>query len=154
LEQPKKPRLKRPQFLIRRISFSTPEAERRRAVEGLLGLCAAGQFEKILEVVGSCLPKDDAGELAGEGERSDVVHDLLSHLAEEMIRMNKEKQEEIRGFLAWPDKVEVEEAVFFSCRSGDSAAGRASAPGGWSEAGSSGRWEGAGAVAVVRSASL
>ena len=34
-------------------------------------------------------------------ERSDVVHDLLAHLAEEMIRMNKEKQEEeIRGFLA------------------------------------------------------
>jgi hypothetical protein len=25
----------------------------------------------------------------------------LAHLAEEMIRMNREKQEEIRGFLAW-----------------------------------------------------
>ena len=36
-----------------------------------------------------------------DGERSDVVHDLLAHLAEEMIRMNKEKQEEIGGFLAW-----------------------------------------------------
>jgi len=36
-----------------------------------------------------------------DGERSDVVHDLLAHLAEEMIRMNKEKQEEIRGFLSW-----------------------------------------------------
>jgi len=58
-------------------------------------------FEKVLEVVDDCLPKDDAGELDAEGERSDVVHDLLAHLAEEMIRMNKEKQEEIRGFLAW-----------------------------------------------------
>ncbi len=36
-----------------------------------------------------------------EGERSDVVHDILAHLAEVMIRMNKEKQEEIRGFLDW-----------------------------------------------------
>ena len=58
-------------------------------------------FEKVLEVVDDCLPKDDAGELDAEGERSDVVHDLLAHLADEMIRMNKEKQEEIRGFLAW-----------------------------------------------------
>jgi len=55
----------------------------------------------VLEVVDGCLPKDDAGELIAEAERSDVVCDLLAHLAEEMIRMNKEKQEEIRGFLAW-----------------------------------------------------
>jgi hypothetical protein len=55
----------------------------------------------VLEVVDGCLPKDDAGEFVAEGERSDVVHDLLAHLAEEMIRMNKEKQEEIRGFLSW-----------------------------------------------------
>ncbi|MDD3566241.1 MAG: TaqI-like C-terminal specificity domain-containing protein [Methanothrix sp.] len=86
---------------IRRISFSTPEDERRRRAEKLKELCAAGQFEKVLEVVDGCLPKDAAGEFVAEGERSDVVHDLLAHLAEEMIRMNKEKQEEIRGFLAW-----------------------------------------------------
>ncbi len=86
---------------IRRISFSTPEDERRRLAEELKGLCAAGQFEKVLEVVDECLPKNEPGEFIAEGERSDVVHDLLAHLAEEMIRMNKEKQEEIRGFLAW-----------------------------------------------------
>ena len=62
-------------------------------------------------MVDGCLPKDDLGEFDAEGERSDVVHDLLAHLAEEMIRMNKEKQEAIRCFLAWPEKVEVEEAV-------------------------------------------
>jgi hypothetical protein len=44
---------------------------------------------------------DGSGEFIAEGERSDVVHDLLSHLAEEMIRMNKVRQEEIRGFLSW-----------------------------------------------------
>ncbi len=86
---------------VRRITFSTPEDERRRLMEELKRLCAAGQFEKVLEVVNGCLPKDDAGEFDAEAERSDVVHDLLAHLAEEMIRMNKEKQEEIRGFLAW-----------------------------------------------------
>jgi len=83
------------QIPIHRISFTTPEDERRRLAEEFKGLCAARQFEKVLDVVDGCLPKDAAG------ERSDVVHDLLAHLADEMIRMNKEKQEEIRGFLAW-----------------------------------------------------
>ena len=55
----------------------------------------------MLEAVDGCLPMDASGEFVAEGERSDVVHDLLAHLAEEMIRMNKEKQEEIRGFLSW-----------------------------------------------------
>ena len=36
-------------------------------------------------------------------ERSDVVHDLLAFLAERMLgmKMNKGKQQEIRGFLGW-----------------------------------------------------
>ena len=72
-----------------------------RLAEELRGLCAAGRFGEVLDRVDDCLPKDDAGEFVAEGERSDVVHDLLAHLAEEMIRMNKENQEEIRGFLAW-----------------------------------------------------
>lgn len=40
----------------------------------------------------------------GPGEQSDVVHDLLAHLAENMLRMNREKQDEIRGFLAWLER--------------------------------------------------
>ncbi len=86
---------------LRRISFSTPEADRRRLAEELTGLCAAGNFDKVLEVVDGCLPMDASGEFVAEAEKSDVVHDLLAHLAEELIRMNREKQEEIRGFLAW-----------------------------------------------------
>jgi len=89
------------QLPIRRISFSTPEDGRRHLAEELKGLCAAGKFEKVLKVVGDCLPKNDAGEFIAEGERSDVVHDLLAHLAEEMIRMNKEKRDEIKKFLGW-----------------------------------------------------
>lgn len=34
-------------------------------------------------------------------EQSDVVHDFLAFLAEQMIEMNKEKQKEIKGFLNW-----------------------------------------------------
>ncbi len=30
-----------------------------------------------------------------------MVHDLLAHLAERMIEMNKEKNTEIKGFLRW-----------------------------------------------------
>ncbi|MBC8263432.1 MAG: N-6 DNA methylase [Anaerolineales bacterium] len=39
--------------------------------------------------------------LTTDPEQSDVVHDLLAHLAEQMIAMNKEKQAEARGFLSW-----------------------------------------------------
>jgi len=34
-------------------------------------------------------------------EQSDVVHDVLAYLAEQMIEMNKEKRREIKGFLKW-----------------------------------------------------
>jgi hypothetical protein len=39
--------------------------------------------------------------LDAKPEESDVVHDLLAHLAERMIEMNKEKNVEIKGFLRW-----------------------------------------------------
>ena len=62
---------------------------------------AAKKLDKVLEVIDGSLPMDTSGEFVGVAERSDVVCDLLAHLAGEMIRMNREKQEEIRGFLAW-----------------------------------------------------
>jgi len=34
-------------------------------------------------------------------EQSDVAHDILTFLAEQMIEMNKAKQKEIKGFLEW-----------------------------------------------------
>ena len=48
-----------------------------------------------------CLPQDEAGGFVAGRERSDVVHDLLAFLAERMLEMNKEKQQEISGFLGW-----------------------------------------------------
>jgi very-short-patch-repair endonuclease/type I restriction-modification system DNA methylase subunit len=43
------------------------------------------------------------GEERGPGgeERSDVIHDFLAFLAEQMIGMNRDKQAEVNGFLAW-----------------------------------------------------
>ena len=36
--------------------------------------------------------------------RSDTVHDFLAYLAEQMIEMNKAKNEEIKGFLKWLER--------------------------------------------------
>jgi len=51
--------------------------------------------------VQACLPRDEAGNFIAGKEKSDVVHDLLAFLAEMMLEMNKQKQQEIRGFLGW-----------------------------------------------------
>jgi len=40
-------------------------------------------------------------QLGAEPEESDVVHDLLAHLAERMIEMNKEKNAGIKAFLGF-----------------------------------------------------
>ena len=55
----------------------------------------------FLAQVDSCLPKDEAGNFIASQEKSDVVHDLLAFLAERMLEMNKQKQQEIKGFLGW-----------------------------------------------------
>ena len=36
--------------------------------------------------------------------RNDTVHDFLVYLAEQMIELNKDKNEEIKGFLKWLDR--------------------------------------------------
>jgi hypothetical protein len=46
--------------------------------------------------------------LKADPEQSDVIHDLLAHLAEQMVAMNKDKQAEIKGFLSWLE-------TFLSC---------------------------------------
>jgi len=85
---------------IRRISFTTPAPERARLGAELQELYEASSFDQILKIVDACLPKDPAGGFA-PGEKSDVVHDLLAFLAEQMLQMNAKKQKEIRGFLGW-----------------------------------------------------
>ena len=64
-------------------------------------LYADGKHAEVLAAVEACLPKDEAGNFAADQEKSDVVHDLLAFLAERMLEMNKQKQQEIKGFLGW-----------------------------------------------------
>jgi hypothetical protein len=85
------------QIPIRRISFTTPSNKRDRLLE------------KVKNLYIYCLTKDDQSCIIGfvehhlskEPEESDVVHDLLAFLAEEMIRLNKEKRAAQKEFLDW-----------------------------------------------------
>ncbi len=80
-------------FPIRRISFTTPPARRAALFEEAKALYSAEapDSQKLLDFVGA--------RLEAKPEESDVVHDLLAHLAERMIEMNKKKNAEIKGFL-------------------------------------------------------
>ncbi len=85
------------QLPIRRIWFTTPPQAR------------AYHLEKARNLYDYCMTKNDQACVTGfvehhlskEPEESDVVHDLLAFLAEEMIRLNKEKRGAQRGFLDW-----------------------------------------------------
>jgi type I restriction-modification system DNA methylase subunit len=95
---------------IRRIAFTTPAKERSKLVEvGITGVTewiegnegpSVGSAS-FIAFSGSSLGRWLDARLTADPEQSDVVHDLLAHLAEQMIEMNKEKQAEVRGFLDW-----------------------------------------------------
>lgn len=109
---------------VHRVSFVTPKVHR----EQLVGdgknyykqYLETGQPDTILHFIKSRLVKEyetNAGLVKKhnfdplnkdfqipEGalwEQSDVVHNILAFLVEQMIEMNKEKQKEIKGFLVW-----------------------------------------------------
>src|SRR6266699_3390112 len=84
-------------FPIRRITFTLSSEQR------------AHYLEKARNLYIYCLDKNDQACVTGfvehhlskQPEESDVVHDLLAFLAEEMIRLNKEKREAQKEFLGW-----------------------------------------------------
>ena len=64
--------------------------------------------ETIVARIENLLPKDAEGDFlafkpgaTGAEEKSDVVHDFLAYLAEQMTEMNKEKQGETKRFIQW-----------------------------------------------------
>jgi len=85
---------------IRFVSSTSP-FERARLGTEMQQLYANDKHAEILAQVEACLPKDTTGNFIAEQEQSDVVHDLLAFLAERMLEMNKQKQQEIKGFLGW-----------------------------------------------------
>ena len=99
---------------IRRIAFTTPQDERTRLRE--VGITEATEFIEHTEGAASLSFSAFSASVFGrwlnvrltadgssdtEHEQSDVVHDLLAHLAEQMIAMNKEKRAEVCGLLDW-----------------------------------------------------
>lgn len=100
---------------IRRINFSTPKAKReqflkqgKKLYQDYLG---SQNWDKILAFVAQRLPQKSGGTPDTENEQSDVIHDLLAFLAEEMTRLNKEKQTLVKGFLGWLEKEILKDSV-------------------------------------------
>jgi len=93
---------------IRRINFTTPQKERKQLLEQGKKLYQeylhSQSWDKVIAFVAQCLPQKADGTPDMEHEQSDVVHDLLAFLAEEMTRLNKEKQSRIKSFLTWLEK--------------------------------------------------
>ena len=111
---------------IRHIEFTTPADEREHLVKE--AKAKARQAVKALTTsgaIGSDAPLDQAilseaallvlefvrERLAAKPEQSDVVHDLLAHLAEQMIVMHKQKRTAVEAF--WLDLEGVTEAAAF-----------------------------------------
>ena len=82
---------------IRDINFTTPEGERENHVEALIR-----DYEEARR---SAPPPADTAVLAAveehlnaDPERTDVIHDLLAHLAHEMTQLKEERQDLERAF--------------------------------------------------------
>ncbi|MDI6694274.1 MAG: TaqI-like C-terminal specificity domain-containing protein [Anaerolineales bacterium] len=91
----------RPQFVekipIRRIAFDTPVEKRNQLLRQARSLMVNSNETELLSFV--------TDRINAEPEESDVVHDLLAFLAEQMIEMNKQKQAEMKRFLGWLEGV-------------------------------------------------
>jgi len=80
-----------------KFSITTPAARRKALVEQGRQLCEAADPSGLLAFV--------EARLSARPEESDVVHDLLAFLAEQMINLNKRKQAEQKRFLGWLEGV-------------------------------------------------
>ena len=90
---------------IRSIKFKTPKRKRQTLVDQGKALYQdylhSSKWDNILNFIGERLPVKPDGAPDLDNEQTDVVHDLLAFLAEEMTRLNKEKQTAIKDFLKW-----------------------------------------------------
>ena len=88
---------------IRRIAFTTPPEERERLRDKGQKLyeqfCAKDDYACVLGFVEHQLPKLEDGSADTANEKSDVVHDLLAYLAEQMIDLNKRRQAAVEDFV-------------------------------------------------------
>ncbi|MBI5057198.1 MAG: hypothetical protein HZB61_11360 [Nitrospirae bacterium] len=76
------------------ILFTTPEKERKEFYMEAVTLYRRSKYEDISKWADYELAMD----------RNDTSHDFLAYLAEQMIELNKTKNEEIKGFLIWLER--------------------------------------------------
>ncbi|MCJ2556822.1 MAG: N-6 DNA methylase [Candidatus Thermoplasmatota archaeon] len=104
---------------IPKIDFTTPMKARVALLENAKELYQEYLKTKarnpILDFLKSRLPK--GGNLVREKEESDVVHDLLAYLADQMIEMHRQKQNQTETFFTDLQGV-VEEEVFKTLQKG------------------------------------
>lgn len=85
---------------ISRFSFTTPESERRNAVEEATKLYEAGEYAAVVKWAKRELVWTPEVGHSGGGS-NDTVHDLLAHLAGRMTAMHEERAEIERGWREW-----------------------------------------------------
>ncbi len=85
---------------IHRISFTTPELERRNAVEEAVKLYEAGSYAAMAQWAERELAWTPEAGSSGGG-RNDTVHDLLAHLAGKMTEMHGERAEAETTWREW-----------------------------------------------------
>jgi Alw26I/Eco31I/Esp3I family type II restriction m6 adenine DNA methyltransferase len=90
------------------VNFTTSKVESQRNLAELTSQYKQNQDSALLAAVETFLPKDADGNFLafapdanGSEEKSDVVHDLLAYLAQQLIDLNKQKQAEQERFLDW-----------------------------------------------------
>jgi hypothetical protein len=76
------------------INFTTPAEERERLTQQAIGAYDIGDNASVLQRVQTHIDAD----------KTDVVHDLLAYLAQQMIDLNKRKQAEVKRFLTWVEE--------------------------------------------------
>jgi hypothetical protein len=76
---------------IPQINFTTLTSERERLTQQAIGAYDLGDRAGILHRV----------QVHIDNDTTDVVHDLLAHMAQVMIDLNKQKQAEVKRFLGW-----------------------------------------------------
>jgi len=82
---------------IPKFTFTTPQHQLQQAVEYAITLYHEYQTNGHPDAILSQVKHH----LSQEPEESDVIHDLLAYLAEQMTALNQQKQGEIKGFLQW-----------------------------------------------------
>jgi len=90
---------------IRCINFRTPQNERTRLLAEAIRLyehCLPnGDFHRLLAFAEACLPTQLDGSPDLAREQSDVIRDLLAHLAQQMAETHVQERREINGFIRW-----------------------------------------------------